>query len=138
MPANLAVQSLHVLHQKGISAHSQRFLAVEGRKILQSVSNFKFLSSRILTEFYFVDSNHTDHETSFKDEHTRTDFLSASQTQLNFMFPLMQFAVLFWFKKLMHREEPDQDLYDIGTIRWILTVQAILTMYLCYISFYSE
>ena len=50
----------------------------------------------------------------------------------------MQFAVLFWFKEYMHRGEPDQDLYDMGTLRLILTVQAVLTMYLCYISFYSE
>ena len=50
----------------------------------------------------------------------------------------MQFAVLYWFKAFMHRDEPEQDLFELGTLRMILTVQAILSIYLFYVSFYSK
>ena len=38
----------------------------------------------------------------------------------------------------MHKDEPEQDKFEMGKLRIILTVQAVLTMYLFYISFYSD
>ena len=41
-------------------------------------------------------------EKAFSDDHERTDFLAASQNQLNFTIPLTQYAMIYWAEWIIH------------------------------------
>ena len=62
-------------------------------------------------------------EKAFSDDHQRTDFLEASQNQLNFTIPLTQYAMIYWAEWIIHEGGSLEDLpYDLDILRWFVTV----------------
>ena len=75
-------------------------------------------------------------ELSYYDQHHVTDFLTAAKSQYIITIPLMQFAIIFWGERLINKSEGDE-LHDVGLLRYLITAQAVLTLYLNHVSFYS-
>ena len=87
----------------------------------------------------FFNSDHEEwmKELSYYDQHHVTDFLTAAKMQFIITIPLMQFAIIFWGERLIHMNDDSPEIHDLEYIRYLITVQAFLALYLNHISFYS-